>query len=119
MDVCRHHAAPAHFHPMEARDADVLADFGHLRYPVCFKVGLRIRGKFAGDIIAERSEVLVASHEIRFAIHFQQNADFRSRLDELRDDSFIRFAAGLFGGGRHTLLAQNIDGCVEVAVRFA
>ena len=70
----------------------------------------------AQHVVRERQEVLVLRDRLGLAADRDDRAVCVVGLDE--DDALGRLAVGALRGGRHALLAQELDGRVEVAVRL-
>jgi len=111
-------SAAGDFHPVMARDLDVLADLGHGRNAVGFEIGRRIIRELLGDLLAERAEGFVAGDEVGFAIDLHEQAEFAVGLHVADDDAFFRVARGLLAGGGDTFLAQVVHGGIKTAVGF-
>ncbi len=71
-----------------------------------------------GHVVHERLELLVAGHEVGLAVHFDEHAHLRSRVDVVVDHAFVGGTRGLLVGRRHALLAQDLEGLVHIALRL-
>ena len=69
-----------------------------------------------GGLASEGLEGVVAGHEIGLGVDLDDRSGAARRFD--RDEAFGGDAPGLLGGLGQALLAQPIDGRLDVAVRF-
>ena len=80
-------------------------------------LGMALQGAL-GNLVHEGLEVVAAGHEVGLALHGSQGDRLAvGRGDDL-DQAFGGGAAGLLGGLGHALLAQVVDGLLEVAAHF-
>ena len=68
------------------------------------------------DVLHERPELIGVGDEVRLAVHFDQHADRVVEVDVGVDQALIRRSAGSLRGARQALLAQMLDGTIEVTV---
>ncbi len=68
-----------------------------------------------GEVPDELLELVRARDEVRLAVDLDQDADAAAGVDVAADEALAGVAAGLLGGRRETLLAEQRDGLVEVA----
>ena len=73
-------------------------------------------GSLGSELVDEGFEGVVAGDEIGFAINLDEGANLAAAQDGLSDEAFIGDAVGLFHCGGGSLLAQEIDGGVQVAL---
>ena len=82
--------------------------------------GVDVQRREAGDLDREVADELLelvgAGHEVGLAVDLDEHADAAAGVDVARDEALAGVAAGLLGGRREALLAQQRDGLVEVAV---
>ena len=86
------------------------------RDPVDVDVQRREAGDLHGEVADELLELVGAGHEVGLAVDLDEHADAAAGVDVARDEALARLAAGLLGGRREALLAEERDGLVEVAV---
>ena len=70
------------------------------------------------DVVAEALEVIGAGNEIAFAIDFDEHADFTAGVNVVADHAFASGALGLLLRGGLALFAQNVDGLLDITLRF-
>ncbi len=97
------------FFPFDQFGRDILA----------FHIGGFGRGDLEGEIIDESFEFFVAGDEIRFAIDFDQDADFSAHMDIGMDQSLIGFPSGFLGGRSQAFLPEIIDRLFDVVAVFS
>ena len=71
-----------------------------------------------GDASNKGLEAFVFRNEVRFAVHFQQQAGSGTRVDAGGDDAFLGSAVGHLAGLHDAALAEELDGGFDVAVGF-
>ena len=76
------------------------------------------RGDVHRHVVAQALEILRARHEIALAIHFDEHADLPARVNVAADEAFRRCALRLLRRRGLPLLAQNVDGLLDVAARL-
>src|SRR6185369_13414429 len=83
-------------------------------------VGGDVAGRGGGDVHAQvahqRLEIVGASHEVGLAVDLDHHADLAPGVDVGTDQPVLGRAAGLLGGGREPLGAQQFDRFVHVAL---
>ena len=67
------------------------------------------------DVLHESAEAFVLGHEIGFAIHLDENADFALKMNVGGDDAFLGRAGRLFARAGDPFGAQERFGFVEIA----
>ena len=75
-------------------------------------------GDLQRHVLHEGAEAFVAGDEVGLAIDLDQHADLVADVDVGADHAFLGFTAGLLGGGRGALLAEDRFGGGEIALRF-
>jgi hypothetical protein len=68
--------------------------------------------------VAQALKIVGASDEIAFAVHFHQHTDFSTGVNVATDQTFRGGSLSLLLRSCLALLAQDIDGLVDVAARF-
>jgi hypothetical protein len=81
-----------------------------------FDIGVALFEGDQRDGLGQRLEFLVAGDEVGLGIDLDDNAFIAADGDG--DEAFRRDAAGLLGGLRQALLAQPVDGGLDVALRL-
>src|SRR5439155_21298 len=83
------------------------------------RVGVDIVCAHSGDldrqVADELLELLVAGHEVAFAVDLDQHPDAAARVDVAADEALAGLPAGALGGSRLAAFAQNADGLLHVA----
>ena len=75
-------------------------------------------GDVHADLLDEVLEVVGARHEVRLAVHLDEDADLAAQVDVAADHALRRGAAGALGRLRQAALAEQGDRLVHVAVRL-
>jgi len=118
VDVGTDQAIALHFEALVTADLNVFADTRDSGNPIGFEIGIGIGGNLGGQLRNERLETVVARDEIGLTIDFDQHADATIGGDCLADEAFVGGTIRLFDGGGGTLLAQDVDGGLEIALGF-
>ncbi len=66
--------------------------------------------------MAKLLESFGAGHEIAFAVDFDDHADFSAGMNVVADEALGGLARGFLGRGGLTLLAQDVDGLLDVGI---
>jgi len=64
------------------------------------------------------AETLVARHEVRLAVHFQQHAELAAMVNVAGDAAFLRGAKGFLAGHGDAFLAEDFFRLGDVAAGF-
>ena len=75
-----------------------------------------VRGDPVSQLLGERPEVLGSRHEVRLAVDLEEHGALERDVGD--DETLGRGAAGLRGRGGQTLLAEDLLGLFEVALRL-
>ena len=76
------------------------------------------RGDVHRNVVAEPLKILGPSHEIALAVDFGQHSDLAARVDVAPHQAFGGGPLRLLLRGRLPLLAQDVDGLLDVAIGF-
>ena len=71
-----------------------------------------------GDVVHQFLEVIGAGHKVTLAIHFDEHADLASGVNVAGDGAFLGHAARLLAGHGDSLLAQQHDRLLQIALGF-
>ena len=67
-----------------------------------------------GQVVDERLKRFIPSDEVGFTVDFDEHTDFSAHVNIGMDEALVRFAAGFFECGRQALLAEVIDGFLNI-----
>jgi len=95
-----------------------LAVQGFLRHFLAAQESRVERGHVHGHVVAQALEVRRARDEIALAIHLDQHADLPARVDIGAHQPFGRRPLRFLGGRGLALLAQDVDGLLDIAFGF-
>ena len=76
------------------------------------------RGDMQGDVLHEVAEVFVLGHEIGFAIHFDEHADFALQMNVGGDNAFLGRARGFLARAGDAFRPQDRFGLFQIAASF-